>query len=220
MQGTVLSAGSDYNLILGDDGIRYSWVTEAWKNGDMIPEVGVRVDFEVRDSQALEIYPLPSELPPSPAPPPPVPPTDSTAPTGQAPDEATAESVVEDPAESSREVLDGEGGPGKLSSFYGVVQKWIGGLAVIIIGIVFVAFSFFARTDIFELVLDYVGIVGVAAGLVVALVGVFMLGREKAWWGKTDASAGDVGNAAQSSDRTASPTESMSNDGDNGSQAA
>ena len=64
MQGVVLSVGSQ-SLILGDDGVRYTFTQYEWRNDDRDPELGMRVDFETRGSQATDIYPIPGESPPS-----------------------------------------------------------------------------------------------------------------------------------------------------------
>ena len=50
MQGVILSAGRARALILGDDGVRYVFTLEEWHGGDLEPEAGMRVDFEVRGS--------------------------------------------------------------------------------------------------------------------------------------------------------------------------
>ena len=52
MQGVILKRGKDpgaYDgLILGDDGTRYPFALHGWRNRNIAPEVGMRVDFEVR----------------------------------------------------------------------------------------------------------------------------------------------------------------------------
>ncbi len=90
--------------------------------------------------------------------------------------------------------LDAEGDAGKFGGLYSLVQTRIGNVGVIVAGIVFAAFSVFARTDIFGLMLDYIGILGIAVGVVVAIFGVFMLGREKEWWGRIGALGNNAGN--------------------------
>ena len=90
--------------------------------------------------------------------------------------------------------LDAEGDAGKFGGLYSLVQSRIGNAGVIVAGIVFAAFSVFARTDIFGSVLDYLGILGIAVGVVVAIFGVFMLGREKEWWGRIGALGNNAGN--------------------------
>ena len=59
MQGVILKrekeSGSYAGLILGDDGVRYPFTSHSWRVDDMEPEVGMRVEFEVRDSDEREI---------------------------------------------------------------------------------------------------------------------------------------------------------------------
>ena len=59
MQGVILSVGRAQSLILGDDGLRYTFTPLDWQNQNITPEVGMRVDFEVRDSHAAAVYPIP-----------------------------------------------------------------------------------------------------------------------------------------------------------------
>ena len=59
MQGVILSTGRHRNLILGDDGARYTFTLEEWQGEDQEPAVGTRVDFEVRYAQAVDIFPIP-----------------------------------------------------------------------------------------------------------------------------------------------------------------
>ena len=63
MQGSVLNVGADTSLILGDDGIRYTFVSAEWLDSNAPPKVGTRVDFEVRGSVAVDIYPVPDASP-------------------------------------------------------------------------------------------------------------------------------------------------------------
>ena len=59
MQGSILNVGSDRSLILGDEGARYAFASSDWRSVDAKPEVGMRVDFETRGSDATDVYPLP-----------------------------------------------------------------------------------------------------------------------------------------------------------------
>ena len=68
MQGVILSAGRARSLILGDDGVRYTFTLEEWRSDDLEPEVGLRVDFEVRESNAADIFPIPATEPVQPSP--------------------------------------------------------------------------------------------------------------------------------------------------------
>ena len=68
MQGVILNAAG---LILGDDGNRYAFTPEEWRSEEAAPQTGMRVDFEVRGSDAADIYPVPGAAPtPGEAPPP------------------------------------------------------------------------------------------------------------------------------------------------------
>ena len=69
MQGVILSAGTAQGLILGDDGARYTFTPLGWRDDGASPQPGMRVDFEVRGSHAVGIYPVPGGAPaPSSAP--------------------------------------------------------------------------------------------------------------------------------------------------------
>ena len=82
MQGVILTAGRARNLILGDDGNRYAFTLDEWQGEDAAPAAGMRVDFEVRGSAAVDIFPIPGDAPTPPAasPAPPAPPTPPVAP--------------------------------------------------------------------------------------------------------------------------------------------
>ena len=62
MQGIVLSVASqsDQGLILGDDGVHYTYTTFGWRDSAVGAAPGMKVDFDVRGSHALGIYPLPA----------------------------------------------------------------------------------------------------------------------------------------------------------------
>ena len=68
MQGVILSAGRARNLILGDDGNRYAFTLDEWQGEGAAPTAGMRVDFEVRGSAAVDIFPIPGAAPTPPAP--------------------------------------------------------------------------------------------------------------------------------------------------------
>ena len=59
MQGVILSVGRAQSLILGDDGLRYTFTPLDWQNDDISPAFGMRVDFEIRGSHAVAVYPSP-----------------------------------------------------------------------------------------------------------------------------------------------------------------
>ena len=77
MQGVIVKVGEGQGIILGDDGGRYAYTSLEWRSEDVEPEVGMRIDFDVRGSDAAEIYPVPGASPtppvqpPASAPPPP-----------------------------------------------------------------------------------------------------------------------------------------------------
>ena len=129
--------------------------------------------------------------------------SDFDASLNQAPASPSAVENTRDGFKSFYESLDGEGDAGKFGGLYSLVQTRIGNYGVIVAGIVFAAFSVFARTDLFGSMLDYLGILGIAVGVVVAIFGVFMLGREKEWWGRIGALGNNAGNnGAQTARRT------------------
>ena len=57
-QGTVLSSGRAQGIILGDDGVRYTFTPLGWQDQSAAPVVGMRVEFEARGSQAVDINPI------------------------------------------------------------------------------------------------------------------------------------------------------------------
>lgn len=62
MRGQVLGVDPDSRRgqIAGDDGVRYAFRPEDWSDlGE--PSIGVRVDFEAEDRQALNVFCLPAE---------------------------------------------------------------------------------------------------------------------------------------------------------------
>ena len=86
MQGVILAAGRARNLILGDDGNRYAFTLDEWRGEDAAPASGMRVDFEVRGSAAVDIFPIPDDapMPPATSSAPPPRPAPSTAPKAPA----------------------------------------------------------------------------------------------------------------------------------------
>ena len=69
-----------------------------------------------------------------------------------------------------------------LSATYERVRGRMGHFGVIAVGIGLILVSYFIRTDIFEAILDVVGLAGILVGLGVAAIGLYMLGEEKGWW--------------------------------------
>lgn len=65
MQGTILSIASQSNqgVIIGDDGNQYTYTVLGWRDSAMSATPGMKVDFDVRGSHAVAIYPLPGTTP-------------------------------------------------------------------------------------------------------------------------------------------------------------
>ena len=70
----------------------------------------------------------------------------------------------------------------RLSESYNRMRSRTSNIGIIVIGIVVVILSFFIRSDIFETILDVVGLLGIIAGLTATGAGIYMLGDEKGWW--------------------------------------
>ena len=68
MQGVIIIVGRTQSMILGDDGIRYSFPTLDWRNDEISPKVGMRVSFEARGPQAMpqamDVRPIPDSAAP------------------------------------------------------------------------------------------------------------------------------------------------------------
>ena len=74
MQGTIQDTPSRGNqgIIQGDDGSQYTFTTLAWRDAATAAAPGMRVDFDVRGTNAVGIYPVPGTAPPpTPVAPPP-----------------------------------------------------------------------------------------------------------------------------------------------------
>ena len=65
MKGSILSVAStsSQGVILGDDGVQYTFTPFGWRDSTVAPAPGMAVDFEVRGSHAVGIYPLPGASP-------------------------------------------------------------------------------------------------------------------------------------------------------------
>ena len=70
MQGYILSAASSgsQGVILGDDGVRYTFTPHGWQGYPAQAVAGLRVDFEERGFHAVGIYPVPGAAPMQPPP--------------------------------------------------------------------------------------------------------------------------------------------------------
>ena len=69
MQGTVLNIAGQggQGVILGDDGSRYTYTLLGWRDSTVTAFPGMKVDFEIRGTHAVGVYPLPGQVPPAPA---------------------------------------------------------------------------------------------------------------------------------------------------------
>ena len=164
MQGQILTMGSGRNLILGDDGVRYTFAQQEWQNGDIEAVVGVRVDFEVRGSDAVEIYPIPVAPPNEPFP---------------APSDSYNRSATRSSGQILRDIRD------ELNTRYTPVQRAIGNYGVITLGIALLAISSLIQFDILEVLLDVISMAGMAIGISIGAIGIYMLGKEEGWWDKS-----------------------------------
>ena len=59
MQGYVLTMEGERKVILGDDGVRYNFVLQDWQHYDDEPAVDMRVQFEARGTNAVNVFPVP-----------------------------------------------------------------------------------------------------------------------------------------------------------------
>ncbi len=67
------------------------------------------------------------------------------------------------------------------------VRSRVSNIRMIVIGVALMLVSFFIRTDIFETILDIVGLLGIIAGLIATGAGIYLLGDEKSWWDRLKA---------------------------------
>ena len=69
MQGSIISIASKggQGVILGDDGVHYTYTPAGWRDISLRATPGMRVDFEVRGSHAVGIYPMLGMAPTAPA---------------------------------------------------------------------------------------------------------------------------------------------------------
>ena len=58
MRGVITDVGSFESLILSDNGSRYKVSPWGWQDNDIRPEAGMKVDFEVQGSYAIDVVPL------------------------------------------------------------------------------------------------------------------------------------------------------------------
>ena len=81
----------------------------------------------------------------------------------------------------------------KFNAYYRPIRERVGNIGVIAAGIVLIVLSLFISTDVFGLLLDLFGALGVILGIGVLLIGVVMLGIEKGWWSGPAAAAAGAG---------------------------
>jgi TM2 domain-containing membrane protein YozV len=65
MRGQILGvdARTGDGLVAGDDGRRYTFRPDDWANRGE-PAIGLKVDFDIEDTRARSIYPIPGAMPP------------------------------------------------------------------------------------------------------------------------------------------------------------
>ena len=65
MKGSILSVAStsSQGVILGDDGVQYSFTPFGWRDSTVSAAPGMVVDFEIRGSHAVGIYSIPGQTP-------------------------------------------------------------------------------------------------------------------------------------------------------------
>ena len=181
MQGHILTMGVDRSVILGDDDVHYTFTSLEWQNDDMKPEVGMRVDFEVRGSDAADIYPIPGA--------PPMPPMPPRQPSAPAPSRMSGvSSSPQHTASTADERFKAMLGRvhTELDARYSPIREKIGNYGAIAVGVALLIVSTFILFDILEAILDLIAMIGMLAGVAMAAIGVFMLGKDEGWWDKNN----------------------------------
>lgn len=189
MQGYVISIERDRRLILGDDGVRYTFTSLEWKSDDIEPEVGIRVDFVVQDSDAVEIYPIPVASP--------APAIESSSASSTLPGDSAARPPIDKRLEAMLRRAHNE-----LDTRYTPIRETIGNYGVIAVGIALLAIGSLIRFDVLQYL---IGVAGIIVGVAIAAVGVFMLGKEKGWWYANSESGGQIGYAPPSPGNASNP---------------
>ena len=186
MQGYILTTESARSFIVGDDGVRYKYNSGEWQSEEIEPEAGMRVDFEVRGSDAVEIYPIPGASPMGSMPSSPDPSTMGDTSPATPPADLTANERFK--ATLGRMY-------NRLIAYYSPIREAIGDYGVIAAGVALLAFGTVIRFDILESIVDLVAMLGMIVGAATATFGIFMLGREEGWWGRSKESDKQVGSA-------------------------
>ena len=213
MQGSVLNAESGRYLILGDDGVRYTFALSEWRAGDIAPEVGVRVDFVAKDNDAVDIFPIPEPATAQPTPTPAESPATTPAGSQITPTPPVSEGLgarfrnIGAEINSAAAEIDWGGLKVATLDYVRSVRDKVGNIGIIIAGVVLIVISLVIRTDVFATILDYAGILGIVLGLFAAVFGVFLLGKEKNWWGKASEMGRKAREAAESLRQSPGPTE-------------
>jgi hypothetical protein len=196
VQGYILTTETSRSFIVGDDGVRYKYTSPEWQSEEIEPEAGMRVDFEVRGSDAVEIYPIPGASPMGSVYSSPAPSTmDDTSPATPHADLAANERFKATLGRMHN----------RLIAYYSPIREAIGDYGVIAAGIALLATGTLIRFDILETIVDLVAMLGMIVGAAAAIFGIFMLGREEGWWGKSgEPGAQSVGVPAPPRGRTVS----------------
>ena len=185
MQGYILYVEPGMSIIASDAGIRYNFESAGWQSLGIKPKMGMRVDFEVRGAaragsvecwDAVNIYAIP-DISPMPS-------------VQSSPDLSTMGDTS--PATPPAGLTANERFKATLSrmynyliAYYGPIREVVGDYGVIAAGIALLVFGSLMRFDILETIVDLVAIVGMIAGAATATFGIFMLGKEEGWWGRS-----------------------------------
>lgn len=128
----------------------------------------MRVDFEVRGSEAVDIYPIPGASPARP----------SSAPSTVGSHSPAQPSAV--PPAAPRIKATPDRIHNQLSVRYGPIRTVVNNYGVIAAGIVLLIGSFLVFFHIF---IPLMALVGIILGATIAGFGIHMLGKEEGWWG-------------------------------------
>lgn len=187
MQGYILTTAGDRSVILGDDDMHYTFTPSEWQSEDTSPEVGTRVDFEVEGSEATDIFPIPGA--------PQMRPTRSSTPAPSAMGDISSSQPPATPSADERFKERLRQTHRKLETRYDPIRERIGNYGAVAVGVGLLIVSTLIRFDILESILDLIAMVGMLAGVALAGVGVFMLGKDEGWWDKSNWIRGQAGAA-------------------------
>ena len=187
MQGYILTTAGNRSVILGDDDVHYTFTPSEWQSEDTSPEVGTRVDFEVEGSEATDIFPIPGA--------PPMQPTRSSFPVSSAMGDVSPSEPPAAPSADERFKERVRRTHRELETRYDPIRERIGNYGAIAVGVGLLIVSTLIRFDILESILDLIAMVGMLVGVALAVVGVFMLGKDEGWWDKSNGTRGQAGAA-------------------------